>query len=365
MNMLNSTMAKFIFERYGTASFSGFLNSAFAVMAIVARLFAGNLSDWHGRRMVVVSGCAIFALAVLGFGVVPYAALLVLFRGLQGFGYSMATTANYAAGADVLPESRMNEGVGYLSMGFSLAMAVGPALALSAVKNGDYTPMFFGVMVLLIIAVAFGLLNRYEGLSQYAKTVPPIRTKSGPSRFLERAALPATCIQLLNCTSLAAINSFIVLYAESVGIADSAMFFTCMAVAMCLVRLFSGQLTDRIGVTAVVGPSLLLSILGFLLLIFCHSAAIFYLVGFLIGLSSGTTNPVLQAAAIKAAPKNRRGAASGTYQISNDLANGLGAVIWGITIDAMGYTATFIGCILTSVAALGLLLVLFRKKSSG
>ena len=362
MNMLNSTLAKYIFSRYGTASFSGILNAAFAIMAILARLFSGDLSDRRGRRPVIVLGCGIFALSVLGFGLFPYAALLVLFRGFQGFGYSMSTTANYAAGSDVLPESRMGEGIGYLGLGFSLAMAIGPAIALAIVGKGHYTPMFMLTTALLVLSLILGLFNRYEQAASY-QTHTLEKRPFGLSRFLEKAALPATLIQLMNCLSLAAINSFIVLYAESVGITGTAMFFTCMAAAMCLTRLFSGRLTDKLGVITVIAPALLLGICGFALLIFFHSNVIFYLVGFLIGLSSGTINPVLQATAIKAAPPDRRGAATGTYQISNDLGNGLGAVLWGIIIDFLGYTATFIGCILTLTVALILLILLFRTSS--
>jgi MFS family permease len=162
--------------------------------------------------------------------------------------------------------------------------------------------------------------------------------------------------------AFAAVNSFIVLYAESRGISGTALFFTCMAVAMCLTRLFSGRLTDTFGEIPVALPCLLATIAGFLLLIWTHSSLVFYAVGFLLGLSTGTVNPVLQAAAVKASPTNRRGAANGTFQLANDLANGLGAVLWGLTIDAFGYTCTFIGCILCVAISIGLLLIFFLKR---
>ena len=82
------------------------------------------------------------------------------------------------------------------------------------------------------------------------------------------------------------------------------------------------------------------------------------------GMSFGTVNPILQAAAIKASPVNRRGAASGTYQLSNDIANGVGAVLWGFTIDMFGYTFTFVGCILFAVIAIGLLFLFFGKRTA-
>ena len=71
MNMMNSTMAKYIYSIYGNATFSGVLNAAFAVMAILARLIADDLSDRKGRAAVMIMGCGIFAVAVFGFGLFP------------------------------------------------------------------------------------------------------------------------------------------------------------------------------------------------------------------------------------------------------------------------------------------------------
>ncbi len=366
MNMMNSTMAKYIYSLYGNASFSGILNAAFAVMAILGRLLAGDLSDRKGRRRITLWGCGIFAVSIGCFGIFPYAAALVLFRGLQGLGYSMSSTANYAAGSDVLPPNRIGEGIGYLGLGYSLATAIGPALALGLIIGTNYRPMFLVTTLTVVLATVLAGLNRYEQQPEFAGLRSKASTDGqhyhGIERFLERKALPATLTQLFHCLAFAAVNSFIVLYAESRGISGTALFFTCMAGAMCLTRLFSGRLTDTFGEIPVALPCLLATIAGFLLLIWTHSSLVFYAVGFLLGLSTGTVNPVLQAAAVKASPASRRGAANGTFQLANDLANGLGAVLWGLTIDVFGYTCTFIGCILCVAIAIGLLLIFFLKR---
>lgn len=368
MNMLNSTMAKYVYSLYGNASFSGLLNAAFAVMAIIGRLLAGDLSDKKGKRRITLWGGCIFAVSIICFGMFPFAATLVLFRGLQGFGYSMCTTANYAAGSDVLPPKRLGEGIGYMGLGYSLAMAIGPALALGLIHGTDYTPMFAVTTLMVVLAVIFAIANRYETKEEYRPSAQPVaqeeETPRGIASLIERNALPATVIQLFHCLAFAAVNSFIVIYAESRGITGTAWFFTCMAIAMCLTRLFAGRLTDTYGEIAVVLPCLMTTVLGFLLLIWTRSNLVFYVTGFLVGISTGIVNPVLQAAAIRSSPANRRGAANGTYQLSNDLANGLGAVLWGVTIDLWGYTATFVGCILCVAVSICLLIVLFKKQSS-
>lgn len=362
MNMLNSTLAKYIYSIYGNASFSGLLNAAFAIMAILGRLVSGNLSDRLGRRSLMIAGCLIFAAAAFCFGVFPWAAMLIIFRGLQGLGYSVTTTADYAAGADVIPPERLTEGIGYIGIGYCLATAVGPALALKLLLYDGYMPMFAGAALMILIACGCAAAIR----SPSASGAPPNTGSSGLrlSKLIEPKALPATLIQFLNCMSFAAINSFIVLYGEALEYTHVSVFFTCMAAAMICTRLLSGRITDRTGPRYVVSVSFAMSILGFVLLLFVHSEPVFYLVGFLMGFSTGTANPVLQAVAIKASPVTRRGAASGTFQLSNDIANGLGALLWGLLIDLLGYTSMFVGCIVFLVLALLCVLVIFRKQFS-
>ena len=364
MNMMNSTMAKYVYSIYGNATFSGVLNAVFAVLAILGRVISGNLSDRIGRRVVILWGCGIFAAAVLGFGVFPWAAALILFRGLQGLGYSAASTANYAAGGDVLPEDRLGEGIGYLGLGYSLAMAVGPALALALIVGDDYRWMFAVTTGLLVLAGVCGWCNQYE---KHIPKKPAAETPQPAYRSLaglfERSALPATLVQLLNCLAFAAVNSFVVIFADSRGIQGAAMFFTCMAAAMCGTRLFTGRLTDRYGVLAVGLPAIVSACIGFLLLIWTGSSLVFYLAGVLLGIASGTLNPLLQAEAVKASPADRRGAANGTYQLSNDIANGLGAVLWGVTIDLWGFRITFGGCVISVLLASVLMIRFFRKPT--
>lgn len=372
MSMMNSTMAKYVYSLYGNASFSGYLNAAFAAAAVIARLIGGNISDRHGRRRVIMFGAFLFAVSVFFFGIFPYAALLIIFRGLQGFGYAVATTANNASGADVLPEERMSEGIGYLGLGYSLATAIGPSIALALIFGTDYSWVFYVTTAVIMLAVVGSFFIRYEKLPFYQQKIAEQKQRSaavelseykGIARFIERKAVPATIVQFFSCMSWAAINSFVVLFADSRGFTNASSFFIATAVAMCLTRFFAGRLSDKFGVRSVAVPALLLNVVTFTLLIFVSSQLMFLFLGFMAGLVNGTLNPVMQAASIKNSPVNRRGAASGTYQLSNDIANGLGAVLWGLVIDASGFSAAFVGCIICTVLAFVSLAYFFGKKN--
>ena len=359
MNMMNSTMAKYIYSVYGNASFSGILNGAFAVMAVLARLVSGDLSDRRGRGLVILLGSTIFAVGVFGFGIFPWAAALVLFRSLQGLGYATTSTGAYAAGSDSLPKSRMSEGIGYLGLGYSLAMAIGPAIALNLIVGENYIPVFLVAGIMLLISAVVGWMYRRKAEAGFCPTTE--RGKLTLGRFVEKKALPAATVQLFNCLAQAAINSYIVIFAESRGITGTAYFFTFMAVAMCLTRLCSGRIGDRFGFRSVVIPAIVMNILGFAILMIYSSTGAFYIAGFLLGIGQGIFGPAMQTVAVQASPDNRKGAANSTFQIANDLSNGLGAVIWGVVIDFMGYNAMLGGCIAAAAVSFVLLMTIIPR----
>jgi MFS family permease len=372
LSMTNSTMARHVYNLFGSAAFTGYMNAGFAIMAIIARLIAGDLSDRRGRRVVMIMGAAIFAVSVFGFGVFPFAALLIIFRSLQGFGYAVCTTANYAAGADVLPEDRMSEGVGYMSAVYSITTALGSAIALALMDaSGSYIPVAGVATAFIVIGIVLALFLKYEKQPFYIEKMARQKSASaakdlseykGIARVLEKNAVPGTLVQLFSCTAWAAINSFIVLYADSRGISNVALFFTVTAAAMLVSRVFSGRLTDKFGELPAMVPALILNMLGYFLLMKSDTVSGIYAAGFIIGFGSGIVSPACQAAAVKYSPVNRRGAANGTYNLSNDIANGVGAVVWGIVIDALGYPAMFIGCVICCAVALALAIFFFRKK---
>ena len=130
MNMLNVICPLFVIEDLGrTTAASGLLSAVYTLSSCAARPASGVLSDRMGRRVMMAVGCAVFAAGCLLCGLIPTLAILLMGRIFQGMGYAVASTANNAASTDVIPQSRMAEGIGYFGTSQSVAGALGPALA--------------------------------------------------------------------------------------------------------------------------------------------------------------------------------------------------------------------------------------------
>lgn len=159
---LNSSTSVYVALYGGTAAYAGVLAAVFSGAAAVVRLLSGPLIDGRGRRIVMLFGFAVLIVGTVGPLFTHDVAPFVVFRILQGAGFSAVTTASATAAADALPASRMGEGIGYYGLGQALSMSVGPALALALVSTDPPENLFVGVTAIAVVGLSMIFLCRYE-----------------------------------------------------------------------------------------------------------------------------------------------------------------------------------------------------------
>ena len=159
---LNSSTSVYVALYGGTAAYAGVLAAVFSGAAAVVRLLSGPLIDGRGRRIVMLFGFAVLIVGTVGPLFTHDVAPFVVFRILQGAGFSAVTTASATAAADALPASRMGEGIGYYGLGQALSMSVGPALALALVSTDPPENLFVGATAIAAVGLAMIFLCRYE-----------------------------------------------------------------------------------------------------------------------------------------------------------------------------------------------------------
>ena len=159
---LNSSTSVYVALYGGTAAYAGVLAAVFSAAAAVVRLLSGPLIDGRGRRIVMLFGFAVLIVGTVGPLFTHDVAPFVVFRILQGAGFSAVTTASATAAADALPASRMGEGIGYYGLGQALSMSVGPALALALVSTDPPENLFVGVTAIAVVGLSMIFLCRYE-----------------------------------------------------------------------------------------------------------------------------------------------------------------------------------------------------------
>ena len=369
----NSGTSVYLAQRGATATLAGIGAAAFSVAAAVARIVSGPLADRRGRMVVVGVGAVVLTCGTLGAAAFPDLDLLVLWRSLQGIGFSAATTAAATAAADVLPAERLGEGIGYYGLGQAVAMSFGPALALFLVATEPPENLFWGLGVPAAAVLVIALFCRYEkDVSRLPETstyrqlaerrgVGSIVDDNGNGRggdgasaarvldtIFEPGALAGALPMMVMAPTFGFGIYFTGLYGTSLGVPAAGAFYTVSAVAMIAVRLASRSFMDRL-------PAFRLHVFAAAAgVAFCAALVaagqpgldagvrdgVYYLAGAFYGLCLGMALPVNQAVAVKNSPAERWGAANGLFLLLSDLGIGAAAVGWGATSDALGFAPT-------------------------
>ena len=367
----------------GTNAFAGMLILEFSAAAAITRIAIGRVIDKRSRRRFIVMGGVLMLIGTAGAIVVPVLESQVVFRAIQGAGFGAITTAASTATADVAPASRLGEALGYNGLGQSLGFAIGPTLAIVLLSFTWHEALFAGVAVISICLIVLGLLFSYEKhperLDPTSAYAVALRSNNGDSgapssssgdevqeniadrkalsdnggkegsgvplvwRLFEKGALPGAIPMFVSCLGYAIIVSFVSKYGVNRGLVAPGTFFICAAVTMTLIRVFGGQLIDRLKPLPLLAAPLLCGVACFAILATNPSEPLFYTAGGFFGLSMGLAFPLFNTMCVRCAPTERRGAASALYGLSNDMGIGIGSVAWGAVIDATGYGVVFWG----------------------
>lgn len=318
----------------GTVSQAGLVTTIFLLSVILVRPFSGLILEKFGRKRML--GLSMFAFAVSTFSYVltEDIKLLLILRFIHGVSFSIATTVTLSIAADIVPPERRGEGLGYFGMSMNLAVVVGPFIALTLQPLISYHSIFLIFGVIMIIGWLCGVFVK----DTLQAIQPSAKRKLSWSDLFERKALAISSVGIFVSFAYASIMSFISLYAQSIGLIETASyFFLVFAAAMLISRPITGRLFDTMGPNVIIIPSILIFAAGLFVLSLASSAWMLLLAGALIGLGYGTLLPSFQTLAIQASPNRRSAYATATFFTLFDTGIAVGSFVLGIAVAYMGY----------------------------
>lgn len=323
----------------GTAAEGGVAASILLISAIIVRFFSGLILEKYGKKQVLVLSVLMFALSTVLYSFVGSLQMLLLLRFFHGIWFGLVTTVAGAIAADIVPPERRGEGLGYYGIAMNLAVVAGPFLALTLQPHLAYQAIFliFGI----IMAVGF-----FCALYVQVKEQPNVKVEKRKltfNDFLEKRSLPIASVGFFISFAYASIITFISVYAQSLGLLQTAsFFFVVYAIAMLVARPFTGRLFDSMGPNVVIIPSCIVFAIGLISLSFTDSSWMLLLSGALVGLGYGTLLPSFQTLAIQAADKHRSGFATGTFFALYDSGIVIGSVALGVFAGLLGYSNLYL-----------------------
>ncbi|WP_102348838.1 MFS transporter [Bacillus sp. Marseille-P3661] len=327
----------------GPKSQAGLIVTVFFIAAIVIRPFTGQWIESLGIKKVFISALIIYLGSTLLYFFATSMISLLILRVFHGIGFGMITTATGTIVANIVPENRKGEGMGYYGLMINISMAIGPFLGLTAMYNWGITTMFTISAASVVIGTITGLMISLPTKENMGNATEVPKKKGIDLKVIfEVAALPISFVGLFFSIVYASIVSFVSVYADDIQLSDVASyFFIVYAIVLILSRPFTGRWFDKFGANVIMYPSIVCLALGMLFLSQANTAFLFLLSAAFIGIGWGTIFPSSQTIAIQMAPPERRSVATATFLFTLDTGIGIGSLLVGFVGASIGYSALY------------------------
>ena len=328
----------------------GAFMAVFTIVATVMRVPIGLLIDRIGHKPFLLYGIGLFGIGNFGYIWAPSIALMIPGRILHGLGWSGCTTAVATIAADIVPQARRGDMMGYAGLASSLASALGPVLGFALFQRFDYPGAFFGAGALLALGfiAALPIAEPKRGES--------VRRKS--SHWLDVVAVKETIHPAIAVAFLSfghgGILTFLPIQALKLALANPGIWFGVYAACILLSRPIAGPLSDRISRRAVILPGLILNIGGILLLAMATSPTWLMAAAIVGGLGTGAAQPALTTVAVDQSAADRRGQSLAQFQLFYDLGIGIGSLTLGVLLDLVNQNFSIMYAATAIVALIGL-----------
>lgn len=307
------------------AHLKGFVIALFTVSAGISRPFSGKLSDFIGRKKVmIVGGMICFVISII-YPLSHTIWFFLLLRFLHGFCAGFFPTGATALVTDLLPEETRGRSMGIFGTFISLGIGFGQALS-SLSKN------MFGTNGMFMIAGGLSILSLIF-MANIRETLP--KTERFHVRqliirkdeIIEPNVMPVAIIMFLSaiCSGM-----IFVLSPEMAGflkIADKGWFFLWYVIATIAFRLFGGSISDRFGRRETLIVGMIILSVSMVMIGLSESKTWFTLSSVLFGVATGISSPTIFAWTADLSPFHRRGIGAGTMFIALEFGIFAGSMI--------------------------------------
>ena len=344
---INPVMPRFVRgELGGSDAAVGFVLGTFAISAVVLRPLFGRIGDRRNLRSVVAMGGLFGALSMVALLLASSLPLAVVARMLLGASQAALMTGAVTLAVNLAPPERQGEASSYILVAFHLGLSLGPLVGEAILEASSFTAVWWtvgGAMVASSV-VALGLPVR-----------EPVAVPAGgtPRRLFYAPSVRPGIAMGLGILGFSGFQTFLVLFADQIGMKRAAPVLVVSSVTIVAVRLFGSRVPDRLG--PVRGGQLALGLMagGLFLVAGWQEPAGLYL-GTLVGaIGSALLFPSLIPAAVAGVEEHQRGSAMATFTMFIDVGAGVGAPLFGVVASLSSYGGAFVTggvcCLLTVV----------------
>lgn len=335
----------------------GWIVMASTLPGILISFPAGALSDFLGRRRLLLAALVIFASAPFLYLVVSNAWQLMAVRFYHGFATAIFGTVVSAAIAARYTTDRAAKLSTYSSItivGRSLAPFLGGFL----ISLASFQAVYIACAISGVLALGGGLLLRDDTPRAAARLQLPPFWSSLKTVLRDRGIMLVSLIEAAQYLVFGAIEAFLALYAASLGIPawQIGVILGVQLLGIIFTKPLMGKVSDRVGRKQIILPGLFIGALSIALLPFASSVLTLSILSLVFGLGFATVTSSTAALVADLTQDNRYGSSMGVLRTIMDIGQSIGPVLTGWMVGYAGYGSAFMllaGVLLAAALLLG------------
>lgn len=338
----------------------GVIMGSFAVGLLIFRPQMGRLADSKGRKIVMLIGLFVAAIAPVLYCLVHDKFMLVGVRIFHGISLAGFATAYSALIADIAPAAHRGEVIGTMSLTNPLGMAIGPMVGDWMLHSYGYIACFW--LASTLAALSFLFATQIEAPRQSLKP----RDNSAPTRgYFQLLWSPEfripTLMMLVVGSAFGILSTFVPLYLrESDLTVTASAFYSSAAIVSFSMRSVAGKLSDRFGRGRFMTMGIAAYGLSMAILWLMRGDAWVIVAGVVEGMGGGMFLPVTIALITDRASPEMRGRIFSLCISGFDLGIFLAGPVLGGIADTVGYRGLF--GVATGIVAVGITVFIMRSS---
>lgn len=278
----------------------GLIIGSFAIGLLLFRPWLGHMADNRGRKVVLLLGLVVAAIAPLGYSVSTSMPSLIAVRIVHGVSVAAFTTAYSTLVVDLSPVENRGEVIGYMSLVNPIGTAIGPALGGLVQEQLGYLPLFLLAGGLGLVGwlgatlIAAPAAGRSSSTTMSSTASPSAASPSMWAMLASDRLRVPTLLMLLVGLAFGTLATFVPLYIKDTGVSFNAgWFYTAAAMSSFAVRILVGPASDRLGRGRFISLGIACYAIAMFLLWQAHSVSEFLWAGLIEGAGSGIFLPTM------------------------------------------------------------------------
>ncbi len=346
--ILSSTMSKtpvlplFAADLGASAQEIGWIVIASTLPGILISFPAGAISDYLGRRRVIIASLVVFATAPFLYLAVTTSWELMAVRFYHGFATAIFGTVATAAIAAQFPQRRAAMLSTYSSVTI-VGRSVAPFLGGFLISVASFQSVYVACAVSGVIALAVGSMLPAEaqvrtGAASFPRFFAALRVV-----LQSRVIVLTSLVEAAQFLVFGAVEAFLALYAASVGIPawQIGVILGVQLLSVIVVKPVMGALSDRWGRRTIIVPGLSLGVVSVALLPLADTVVPLSVLSLLFGVAFATVTSSTSALVADATQNGQFGASVGVLRTIMDVGQTIGPVLTGFLVGTWGYGVAF------------------------